>query len=285
MFLHSPHDMHEPLDRRWLRAGWLLENGLAPMPREDDAWVDQAFHFRSALARCRGEPDRLALAAAMPAVYEAHALHQAEPPLLRWAVEARILSGELFGDIARKCGLLADAVEAFEKLFFAVVDKLHAETWIVCQVIGMKAFVGMTEHDLGVWWKMLGHALGPLVLDIVVHGTTGLPRPQTATELNEALATAASDLLSLKEFHATHVLPVTPANALEILQVGAEMDVLHRQEQTHQQDPVAAFWTGVLHQRLATPVATVPGDRPPRVINVPPLRPDVEVLPSVREAV
>src|SRR5947208_767887 len=41
----------------------------------------------------------------MPEAHQAHALsNSADPALLRWATEARLLANEPFEDIARKCG-------------------------------------------------------------------------------------------------------------------------------------------------------------------------------------
>ena len=286
MYLPSAHDPHQFLDHRWLRAGWLLQNGLPPAPKHDDRWVGQALHFRSALDGCSDEVGELELADAMPAIFQAYALHRAEPPLLRWAVEARILSGEPFAEIARKCALLPEAVAAYEALFFAVGDKLDAGTWIMCQVIGRKAFVGLTENDVDTWWKLLGYTLGPWVLDIVIQGMIGLPRPKTAAELDETLASAARTLFSLKKLHATYLLPVTPAYALQILQVAVQMDICRPRGQSNAEDPVAAFWTNVLDQRLAAPPSTVADDSGRHLISLPPpTHRDAEVLPAVREAI
>src|SRR5262245_23146483 len=194
MYLHSLHDPYQPLNRRWLRAAYLVERGQRPSPVHDDGWVERAVSFRAALGGCHDEADRLRLAEEQPAIFEAHALYHADPPLLRWAVEARILAREPFADIARKCGLLAEAVEAYEALFFCVLDKLGADTWVVCQVIGPKIFHGLMERDLDAWWKVVGYGLGPVALDALLHGTLASPQPQTAEEVGEALAREAESL-------------------------------------------------------------------------------------------
>src|SRR5215471_2141550 len=110
MFLPCQHDPFAPLDRRWRRAGHLVETGQRPSPEHDDCWVVQAVVFRSALAGCRGEADRLRLARGMPAVFQAYAITRADPPLLKWGLEARIVAGEAFPEIAWKCALLPEAV-------------------------------------------------------------------------------------------------------------------------------------------------------------------------------
>jgi hypothetical protein len=88
---------------------------------------------------------------------------------LRWATEARILAREDFQTIGRMCLLLPEAVEAFEQLFFCVLDRLEASTWVVCNVIGTKIHTGMTQHDLDILWRLVGYSYGPLMLDAVTN--------------------------------------------------------------------------------------------------------------------
>jgi hypothetical protein len=225
MFLPSRHDPCPPLDRRWLRAGHLVERRLDPSP-EDDGWVRQAITFLSSLADCPDEAARRLLGERMPIVYQAHAVRHIDPPLLRWAVEAYILSGEPFDVIARKCALITEAVEAYEALFFSVLDKLHAETWVLCVVIGSKIHYGLTETDLGVWWKYLGYVHGSLMLDKVLHRTLERSRPTTPELLDAALARDTEALFLDKKLLATQLLPVTPETAPQVLQLAAQLGAL-----------------------------------------------------------
>jgi hypothetical protein len=238
VYLPNPYNPSEPLDRRWLRANHLVERGGCLSPVHDDHWVGQAVAFLTALAECRGDEEHAQLAREMPAIYQAHQLHAYEPPLLRWAVEARILAREPFDAIARKCGLLAEAVVAYESLFFCVLDKLHADTWVACQVMGEKAFSGLTEQDLGVWWKMAGYALGPLVLDRLIHVLPRPTGPVTAEQLDDALDHHAAAQLLDRRLLAAYLLPVTPATAAQVLLLGAQLEVLKQQPADRPAAPV-----------------------------------------------
>jgi hypothetical protein len=95
MHLPSPQNPLQPLDIRWLRGVYLAEQGQHPSPEHDDHWVEQAVQYLTALAACHSDADRQHLAGQMPAVAQADALHEADPPLLRWAVEARKLRADL----------------------------------------------------------------------------------------------------------------------------------------------------------------------------------------------
>src|SRR5262245_11976164 len=249
MFLFSRHDPCPPSDRRWRRAGHLVETGQRPSPEHDGRWVEQATTYRSALAACLDEADCLRLAGTMPALFQAHCVSQANPPLLKWALEARLVAGEPFGEIARKCALLPEAVEAYEALFFSVVDKLDASTWIACRVLGARSFTGMTERDLDIWWKVVGYGLGPVALDSLLHAP-GFPRPETPADIDEALARAAGTLFRWKRLLAAYLLPVTPETALQVLQLSGQLQMNGRETRPEPEaGPVAALLKDLLNDQ------------------------------------
>jgi hypothetical protein len=228
MYLSSSYNPCEPLNRRWLRADYLFKNSHRPSPKYDDSWVTQAIAFMSALAACSDDFAKQELAEAMPAIFQAYTLFNAQPPALRWATEARILAREDFQTIGRKCALLPEAVEAYEQLFFCVLHRLEASTWVVCNVIGTKIHTGLSQHDLDVLWRLVGYSFGPLMLDAVIHLTSDLSWPETAKETDEKFAKDAKSLLKRKMAIATHMLPVTPENAAAVLQLTAKLGVLDK---------------------------------------------------------
>jgi hypothetical protein len=223
MFLLADNPL-APLDRRWLRAAHLLADGLPLSPDYDDDWVRHALDYRKALAGCQDEAGRLTLAGAMPALAQAHALHEADPPLLRWAAEAYVLAGEPFETVGKRCGLLPEAVEAYERVFFAVRERLDASGWVMCHVIGQKMHYGLTERDLDVLWRYVGYYFGPVMLDALLLGNPGLPRPATPEELADALARHADVRVALQKVVALHLLPVTTENALEVVRVLSQLN-------------------------------------------------------------
>ena len=218
----SPRDPLLPLDSRWRAARACVEQGRPPAPC-DDRWTRQAARYLAERGDHPGPEAPARLTEEMPAVSQAFDLHKADPPHLRWAVEARLLAGESFDAIAHKCALLPGAVEMYERLFFAVVDMLGFDTWVVCQAVGSKAFYGMTENDLDVWWKLLAFSFGPLMLDKMLH-SDGLPRPEDDEQLAAALGRGAEALLRGKRLLAAHLLPVTPETAPQVLQLAAQLE-------------------------------------------------------------
>src|SRR5262249_32640025 len=131
--------------------------------------------------------------------------------------------------------------------YFDVLDKLNAKTWVMSVVIGGKIHYGLTEKDLDVWWRFIGYAHGPVVLDKVIHRTLELSRSTTA-ELLDAVLTRDTEALFLdKNLLAIHLLPVTPETALQVLQLAAQMGVLKSSlvENTPMQAAADSFLNGL----------------------------------------
>jgi hypothetical protein len=165
MFIATPHDPFEPPDRRWLRAGYLIESGQPPSPRHDDTWVGRAFAYRRALAACSDDEDRQRLAGGMPAVAEAHQLYTTARPLARAELEARLLAGESDDAIAAKMALTSAGVAAFHDLFYAVRPRLAAGAYILGVVLGGQAHRGLAPDDHGALLPACGYALGGRAVD------------------------------------------------------------------------------------------------------------------------
>lgn len=89
----------------------------------------------------------------------AHAVYQ-EHSFLKWELEARLLANEPVADIAAKCKLAPEAVEAYEEVFYRVRSYLKAEVYILAMAIGTKAIYGLRESDIDVLLKIVGYGLG-----------------------------------------------------------------------------------------------------------------------------
>jgi hypothetical protein len=92
----------------------------------------------------------------MAEIFNAHAILVAEPPHLRWAVEARLLAGENSESIARKCRTTVEVIDWYEKLFFSVRDSLACSSWVMCVVLAGKMYT-LTEPNVETLWRFYGH--------------------------------------------------------------------------------------------------------------------------------
>jgi len=155
----------------------------------------------------------------MPAFCQAQAVFKAQPPFMRWAMEAYILAAAPFPDIAKKLGLMVDAVTAYERLFFAVTEHLDCTVWIVAQAIGEKAFTGLTEQDLGLVWKLLGYHHGPVLLDNLILNVLRRDRPDNPAQVEACIAREMQCLLQRHGALAALFLPVNQKTALKIVKL------------------------------------------------------------------
>jgi hypothetical protein len=207
---NDPADPFRPVDWLWRWATNLIDGGK-PLSVADDRAVREAAAFLRAWRGCQDEPDRQRLALDMPALYGAHQLSLAADAFAKWEVEARLLTEESYARIAEKCGLTAEVVAAYHHTFFDVRDRLHAEGYVLHQVIGPKAHAGLTEADIDVILKMYAFAGGPLVVDALVRYYRD---PPTVPERPELLPSAELQELRTKLLLKASILAHTlPANA------------------------------------------------------------------------
>jgi hypothetical protein len=207
---NDPADPFRPVDWRWRWAADLLDQG-EPFSVADDHAVREAAAFLQAWHGCEDDADRQRLALNIPALYGAHQLYLAAGAFAKCEVEARLLTEESYALIAEKCGLTAEVVTAFHNTFFDVRDRLHAEGYVLHQVIGPKAHAGLTEADVDVILKMYAYAGGPLVVDALV---SYYREPPTVPERPELLPSAELQELRTKLLLKASILSHTlPANA------------------------------------------------------------------------
>lgn len=85
-----------------------------------------------------------------------------------WEVEARILARQSDQEIAARCGLTADAVAMFERLFFCTRDLLAARDRIFLDLIGLGAAWGFRRSQTRRLLRFIGYTAGPVMLDAVL---------------------------------------------------------------------------------------------------------------------
>ena len=157
----SPASPFCPPDWRW-RLAAALRSGLLPRRRRlRDPRVAAAARLQAGLARPGRAEDRAVLAASR--------LRSEGDARRRLELEARVLAGQPAGAIAARLGLPADVVEAFEKLFFDVRDRLDAPDYIAAVAIGPALHRhGLVVDDAGTLLKVIGYGYGPHVLDVLM---------------------------------------------------------------------------------------------------------------------
>ncbi|HEX4143079.1 MAG TPA: hypothetical protein VHY91_05985 [Pirellulales bacterium] len=196
IFELRPSSYCRRVDWRWHLAARLAQGALVP-----DSWVDQhvleARDFQLLLLDA-SEADLEYMAEWMPGLFTAHLLHTRGPDPTRFEVEARILAKEPFDSIGKKCYLSVPAITAYEALFFNVLDRLEAKSYIIHQVIGPKLHEGLTPSDIGVLWKLYGYRGGSFVLDQLIYGQNDSQQPTCAAEVGRFIRADISTTLAQK---------------------------------------------------------------------------------------
>ncbi len=170
-----------PVDWRWAKATLQREDPRTAslLRHQNDEWTTKARRFQEALDAVSDDYGKLLLARRWPHLSEAHTVRfeNSDRRLVRFEIEARLLTGEPYERIAAHSGTSAGGVAWYEKLFFSVSDRLDRRGWIVNCVIGESAHAGLSERDFDVLWKLYGYWGGPDVLDAVMAKTYDSPRP------------------------------------------------------------------------------------------------------------
>lgn len=129
------------------RPDWRFERVLGLVDRfptpgrcsfRDDEFVRRARRFVLRWRASSGEDDRAALWRDEPGLYYAYMLHDlrsGSDKKATFVLEARLLSGQPFREIARSEGTIEDAVRWYEALFFNVADSLDKHDWVLRNVL------------------------------------------------------------------------------------------------------------------------------------------------------
>jgi hypothetical protein len=174
-----------------------------PAPRRwADGWVRRGRRFIHALRRPQ-EGNGPRRPRAVQAIEQAYQLYSGPGSFQRGEVEARLLAGETFEEVAARCDSRVEAVEAYHALFFEVQGVLKAADYIANVVIGRRLHCGLTEEDVDLLLKCFAYCGGPLVLDgallffrrpLTLPGRLEALSPTETAELRSRLRVRASVL-------------------------------------------------------------------------------------------
>jgi hypothetical protein len=195
----------------------------------------------------------------MAAFEEAYGLYAGPASFTRRELEARLLAGELFEQVAVKCGASLEAIEAYQSLFFNVADRLGATDYIATTAIGRKLHTGLTAGDVDALLKVFAYGGGPLVLDQAVayfKGPSALPE-----RLDGRDADALAELGSQLRIRRSSLALTTPARSTAVSKLAALQNDLQGGVGPGAQE---ASISGLLQQPIQAEVdlAWMPADRP-----------------------
>lgn len=164
-----PSNPFPPLDRRWQIATFFASSGEQLPKSFVDRWVSYAWRLlkdRGSIAdpwisACNQEASHCRGSTGHSVRIDLHEL------------KARLLADQSNEQIAARMQLRPEQVEAFERLHFAVRDRLAIPAYIVHRVI--RRDTADPIDRLGMLWKEFAYAGGPLALDLLVDTFRSFP--------------------------------------------------------------------------------------------------------------
>jgi hypothetical protein len=224
-FLMCPQHTAAPVDRRWRRILDLADLGERATHRWDDAWVRRGLDYLTRLRACRDDLQSQRLREKAPDLAGAYELHQGDK-VTRGALEGRILARQSPDVAAAACGLGRDVVDAYLALFFDVLGKLHAQSYVLIHAVGGDLWGGgLREDDTDVLLRLYGFLLGTIFLEALhryFRGGWSIPESLEAATSEELRN--LSLMILMKAVVAARVLPFARANrALRLLELSEEL--------------------------------------------------------------
>jgi hypothetical protein len=221
----SPRNPARRPDARYCIARELASG--TGLPREwADGWVRRALAFLRARQACPTDAGRERLSREFPDIDAAFRLHEGPDKLARGVVEARILAGQCFEEVASACGLSRQAVEAYAALFFDVAGKFHARCFILNNAIGEQHFSGLAEGDADVLLRWAGFVLGLPVLEAMIrYYASGWAVPESLGGSTRAGLEELRAMLLVRVIVLARVLPPEKLHRVRLLdQLVAELE-------------------------------------------------------------
>ena len=152
--------------------------------------------FRKAKDECRSDYDVLRVFDKHSAIATAYDIwgeqssssgHSKICPV-RYEIEARLLANEDVCTVAESTQIDAEVIEAYEKLFFNVCDKLNSSTYILHVAIGDAVQRGMTDRDYHILWKLYAFVRGSKMLEFLMYTFTDMDKATNAHQVDTMLA-------------------------------------------------------------------------------------------------
>ncbi len=230
----------------FLQPFWRHERVLAMLAawpperckRYDDEWIRG---YRSYLFDYnKGGSKRIALLYENPGLYYAHNMFvsRLNDPEMSLVVEARLLAGMSYEEIAEENKTIPETIQWYEKLFFNVKDFLRHSDWILRNVLipASDRFVDVNEENgddkkpkfeikphFDMTLKFFAYYGGPLLCDFMLSGFKKGVKVERPDEIESWLDTQWSNQIRRKSAQAAGQFRVNSFNVMELFVVHAKL--------------------------------------------------------------
>lgn len=217
---------------RYERVVERLNSGARiPDKGNEDEYVRQAVRFYRTWNKLTADvpPEdldgrRIHLFPLHPGLYCANEVFSAPTEAMKHAIEACILSGQTDEQISDKIGMLPEAVEWYESMFFNVRDRLRNRLYIAKHVLGPAITLGMHDQLNGFTAKFFGYFAGPTVLDAILFGyDVSTATPAGGNEVKPFFDEHATTQLRRRSAEAANTFEVNKYNVMQLFEIHASL--------------------------------------------------------------
>lgn len=191
------------------------------------------------MARMVTDEDHAIVAARHDAAYWASRLFidRADPDNqpTPFEIEARLLARQTYREIAHRLGTDEDIVEAYERIFFNVLEptdparaKIECPGYITHQAIGPRLQHNLSDRHYDVLWKLFGYVGGSHVLDAMIGHAVNPVRPGGASGVGGFLREMTLGAMKAKAMSIAHTFRDNGFGAIEILNTFVKLVELER---------------------------------------------------------
>ena len=236
-------------DWRWARASQLFNDSQYYSSSRDDAATGRALSYLRAFGTSIPSYRRK-LMRGLGDIAAAHEI-QGGPSGIRLEIEARILAKQTAQQIGRRVDLPAEAIVAFEQLFYSIADRLDATTYIATAVIGeiMPDVAGRPDFARLIKWTAYSGGVGPLDAMLLYVAR------KLELELlgSSSIAINPATRLAINALVGAHSLQIDESTALDIASKGKIVQkILENKPRKRLLADVFAAQTSGLLENLAT---------------------------------
>lgn len=207
---------------RWLRAIEIDGGGFRATRAFDGsagfAWIRRALRLKRHLERADKRPQALyALMQRDKDLFWAHAIWTEDKAPTRWAIEARIVSGQTSAEIAQRVGTDESVIDAYTNTFFDVKDKLDHLDYVQNVIMADAVTRGLQERHYDLLWKLMGFRGGAHVIDAVINKFAHVTRPENQDGVSGYFQDLAISAMKYKAAVAALTVPVNTHTQLPLI--------------------------------------------------------------------
>jgi hypothetical protein len=195
----------------------------------DDHYVRSYRRFLLAyLDESNEELDKFDIFMDQPHLYQAHMFHWYPDKEWRQILQAYLLTGESFADIAMAVSTEETVVDHYEKLFFNIRDRQHNRAWMIKTVLGSPEERAsnksdtMTEDQRGFMYRLYAYTGGTYVLEAALLSSSLLSMPKKE-EIAEWWDASYEQMIRSRATTAARIFEINRSNVMFLLELASGM--------------------------------------------------------------